>query len=385
MTKQDFARWWRIAGIALFGIVAANVAMAAHSALPWQVGSDTQAKSPPVPLIMMTDLFRPHDDPDDHWDLATAYALAAGRHIDLLAVVIDFPRPDSKRDPDVGAVAQLNYLTGLAVPVIVGSPHPYGEADALQGDKLTQRRFASLFRILEASEEPVVISVAGSCRDMATAIRLRPELFASKCAAIYVNAGSSARPEDGSPLEWNVQLDQAAFNAVFAAPCPVYWMPCFEDVRRREVGEYCTYYRFRQSEMLPRLAPGLRKFFAWVFEPLGSERNQGSNWLRYLLAEENKELLTTIGSQGRSMWCTAGFFHLAGLQVDSEGQIFPSGAAVNPGYEFLPIKASPRKDGHVDWQCCQTQSHRLIFHVKDTVRYQNAMTKALGDLLSCLP
>src|SRR5258705_13876458 len=28
------------------------------------------------PLVHVTDLFRPHDDPDDHWDLATVYALA---------------------------------------------------------------------------------------------------------------------------------------------------------------------------------------------------------------------------------------------------------------------------------------------------------------------
>lgn len=31
----------------------------------------------PVPLIHQTDLFRPHFDPDDHWDLACVFALAA--------------------------------------------------------------------------------------------------------------------------------------------------------------------------------------------------------------------------------------------------------------------------------------------------------------------
>jgi hypothetical protein len=30
-----------------------------------------------IPTLHQTDLFRPHADPDDHWDLACVYALAA--------------------------------------------------------------------------------------------------------------------------------------------------------------------------------------------------------------------------------------------------------------------------------------------------------------------
>src|SRR5260221_12501580 len=36
------------------------------------------------PLVHVTDLFRPHDDPDNPWDLPTVYALTFRGHLDLL-------------------------------------------------------------------------------------------------------------------------------------------------------------------------------------------------------------------------------------------------------------------------------------------------------------
>ena len=39
-----------------------------------------------VPVIYCTDLFQPHDDPDDHFDLATLYAMP---ELDIKGVVLD--------------------------------------------------------------------------------------------------------------------------------------------------------------------------------------------------------------------------------------------------------------------------------------------------------
>jgi hypothetical protein len=77
-----------------------------------------------VPLIHVTDLYRPHIDPDDHWDLACVYALAQRGDVDLRAIVIDYPPVEPKgHAPDLVAVAQMNRITGLSVPVAVGSSH----------------------------------------------------------------------------------------------------------------------------------------------------------------------------------------------------------------------------------------------------------------------
>ncbi|MHC4371599.1 MAG: hypothetical protein ACYSW8_28630, partial [Planctomycetota bacterium] len=78
-----------------------------------------------VPVLHVTDLFRPHMDPDDHWDLACVYALAYRGDIDLRGILIDQLSGDSGgRNPDIAAVAQMNFITGKAVPVAVGSSIP---------------------------------------------------------------------------------------------------------------------------------------------------------------------------------------------------------------------------------------------------------------------
>ena len=46
-----------------------------------------------APLFHQTDLFRPHNDPDDHFDLAVIYALALQGKIDLRGIVPG-PQPE---------------------------------------------------------------------------------------------------------------------------------------------------------------------------------------------------------------------------------------------------------------------------------------------------
>ena len=78
-------------------------------------------------MIHATDLFRPPDDPDDHWDLASVYALAFQGLVRLKAIVVDFPLARRRNDPDALAVAQMNYLTRQTVPLVVGPPRPAGQ------------------------------------------------------------------------------------------------------------------------------------------------------------------------------------------------------------------------------------------------------------------
>ncbi len=159
---------------------------------PRAVATEGEApQTSPVPMIHGTDLFRPHNDPDDHWDLACVYALACQGRVDLRGILIDYPKPDSHHDPDIRAVAQLNYLTGQAVPVIVGSScgldTPGSAAPDIEADLHGVR---ALLEMLRRAPVPVVINILGSCRDVALAGRLAPDLFRRKCRALYLNAGS---------------------------------------------------------------------------------------------------------------------------------------------------------------------------------------------------
>lgn len=347
----------------------------------------------PVPMIHVTDLYRPYNDPDDHWDLACAYALARRGDADLLGVFIDHPHREQNTDPDVLAVAQMNFLTGKAVPVMVGSPRWIEPEDAAKAEnEPALRGIRSLLEILRRSPQPVVISVLGSCRDVALAGRLEPDLFAAKCAAVYLNAGSGTPDEaKAGRLEWNVQLDPRAYAAMFELPCPVYWMPCFEVAPLFHVSEYGTFYRFRQGDVLPHLSDGVQNFFAYMFLQGGSEAGRATaeslrpNWLRYLEGPKNPQLSARVNAMDRNMWCTGGFLHAVGKTVTRDGQIVPLGHAKDPVFTFDPVQITCSEKGVTRWQAGASSPKRLLFHVRDPQQYPAAMTSALKSLLAELP
>ena len=86
-------------------------------------------------------------------------------------------------------------------------------------------------------------------QDVALALNAQPERFERNCAAIYLHAGAA---QDDRQLEYNVALAPWAYARVHAAPCPLYWLPCFhrvpdwgkEDMR---IGKHGTFYRFVQG------------------------------------------------------------------------------------------------------------------------------------------
>ena len=88
-------------------------------------GKIAEKEGQKIPVLHATDLFRPHMDPDDHWDLACIYALAYRGDIDLKGILIDHPPLNRKdRNPDTMAVAQMNLICGIYAPVAVGSGLP---------------------------------------------------------------------------------------------------------------------------------------------------------------------------------------------------------------------------------------------------------------------
>jgi len=340
-----------------------------------------------VPVIHVTDLHRPHNDPDDHWDLACVYALAYRGDIELKGILIDCP-PVSRPDwnPDIAGVAQMNRITGLAVPVAVGTPHvmksrddaqPYASASDHQGIDM-------VLAILRESERPVVINVIGNSRDIAVAGKKAPGLFAAKCAGVYLNAGCGAprKPADAR-LEYNVTLDKPAYEAIFDLPCPLYWMPCFETLDARDSSrapEFGTYYRFRQGDILPHLSKRVRNYFAYMFA-----RRTDHNWLASLEGELDEALLAEVAGKDRNMWCTAGFFYAAGYTVTAEGATPKLDAGTVGIFSFDPIRITGMGPGGNEWVADAGSTKRFVFHVRDTEHYQVAVTKAMKGLLMGLP
>ncbi|MHC4425243.1 MAG: hypothetical protein ACYSYV_04000 [Planctomycetota bacterium] len=351
-------------------------------------GSRSKRKTLKTPVLHATDLFRPHVDPDDHWDLACVYALAYRGDIDLKGVLIDYPPRDRKgHNPDIMAVAQMNLISGISVPVTVGSSFPMKSRNDVQPHvSLTDRHGVQMvLDVLKKSPQPVVISILGSSRDVAIAGKKDPNLFAAKCAGIYLNAGTGSPDKNlASKLEYNVTLDKSSYAAIFDLPCPVYWMPCFEEIespRERIVREYGTHYEFRQDEILPHLPDMVQNYFAYMFG-----RYTDHNWLYYMKGEKDEALLKRFGSRYRHMWCTGGFLHAAGYTVSRDGKIIlPDQVSELPVFTFDPIKAKCDDSGVIEWTHDGSSGNRFIFHVQDRDNYQLAMTKAMKSLLMSLP
>jgi len=343
-------------------------------------GSDRNKSGHAVPVIHATDLYHPHADPDDHFDLASLYALSQWGLLDLKGIMIDYPGRADLSDPDVLGVAQMNYYTGLAVPVIIGtSSRMKNRNDVAEGAARSDLHGITwLLNTLRNSPEPVVVNIVGAATDVAIAIKREPGLFKKKCKAIYLNAGSAYLRED-KKLEYNVELNPSAYAAIFDAPCPVYWLPCF-NMKTFGAGEYGTYYKFLQGDVLPYLPPRLQNYFLYMLD-----RKEGTNWFSYLNRQPETELLSKHNQLMRNMWCTAGFFHAAGKKVTPDGEIVDLSSDKESVYSFKPVKVTCTDQGLTTWEIQPRNTGRFIFHIEDLSKYQSAMTTALKSLLMQLP
>lgn len=341
-----------------------------------------------TPTIHQTDCYHHHADPDDHWDLACQFALAYLGDIDLQGVLLDYPLRANDAgldcgDPAVLAVAQLNQITGQFVPCAVGYEKKISAPEELQ--ELSLRTplpggISMLLHLLEKSPKPAVIHIVGSCRDVAAAAALRPDLFEKKCKAVYLNSGTG---QDDGVLNYNVRLDPYAYRQMFSLPCPLYWMPCYHAQpagKGGQSGPYGTWWSFRQKQSLPYLSTQMQNYFCYALGRVSDNR-----WLSYLKYPVNPDLLAGHGEMIRHMWCTAGFLHAAGKTVTAEGEILPLDTPnIHPVFDFIPIDVSCAQDGRTAWKSAPSQD-RFIFKILDLEHYENAMLCAMNTLLKALP
>ena len=335
-------------------------------------------------VIHQTDCFHIHADPDDHWDLACQYALAYKDDIDLKGVLIDYP-PYNKignhysGDPAIAAVEQLNYLCGQYVPVAVGEEKTKS-VETIVSEKHLNGGIRMILETLENSSEKVAIQIVGSCRDVAIAVRMRPDLFEKKCNGVYLNAGTA---EEKREQEYNVSLDPISYKTMFSLPCPLYWMPCFQTLPFSESESKTneTYFSFMQKEVLPFLGNGLKRYFSYA---LG--REESNQWLAYLKQDVNEDFLKEQGEKPREMWSTAGILHAAGKTVDVNGKVWDADKCKNETvFDVIPVSAVCNDLGRVTWKRVNKSTQYIFVKTEDRQIYAKAMTNAIKEILSELP
>lgn len=158
-----------------------------------------------IPVVYCTDLFHPHVDPDDHFDLATLFALP---ELDVKAILLDQGDKQAKR-PGAIPIKQMLRLTARRAPHAIGLAAKLRSPDdrGLDQPKASQAAIELLLNVLQEAEQPVVVIATGSVRDLCAAFNREPALLKKKLARVYVCIGNA---EDGGS-EWNVDLDPKAY------------------------------------------------------------------------------------------------------------------------------------------------------------------------------
>ncbi len=362
--------------------VASSVALALGSALDSVFGAEPSKSARPKPIVLhQTDLFHPHMDPDDHFDLATIFALAALGDVELRGLILDFPPEFHRASPAVGAVAQMSRLTGVAVPIAAGGNVRFDKRGDVCSDLPKSESFAIDFIVdqLERAEAPVRVIIAGSATDVAVASSRRPELFREKCSGVYLNAGSAfPNPDEPERLEYNVELNPAAYATMFDLPCPLYWFPCWRNVLDWKSGENSSFFFLEHADAFQGVSDELRGFFAYMFS-----KTNDVDWLKGL-ERPNDELWNSILAGRRAMWCPASLLTLADKSVTKNGEIVERTDDFEQSPDALfkmeNIEVSCDDDGRTTWKYADRETNRKILRVLDVDAYPKAMAKAINTL-----
>lgn len=333
------------------------------------------------PILHQTDLFHPHGDPDDHFDLATLFALHLRGDASTVGVLLDYPPQHRKGDPDVLALAQMNRLCAASVPAAVGTEEqmktPNDPMENLAAENLAGVNL--ILDTLRAADQSTAITCVGSATDIAVAALRQPKLFAEKCSGVYLNSGSAfSQPDQPDLLEWNVRLNPSAYATLFTLPCPLYWFPCWDIVEQRVSGQRGTFYWLPHAEAFEGISDRLKNFFLYMFD-----QTESPKWLDALRQKPNEESWNRILTDRRGMWSTASLLYAAEQTVTRSGEIVPIAdlAESDTLYRMKPVEVTCDADGRTHWKESSESNRRFMFHLLAPDEYPPAMTRAVHTLL----
>lgn len=283
-----------------------------------------------VPVIYCTDLFHPHDDPDDHFDIACLYAI---EEVEIKAIVLDQGQKQKKKPGSI-PISQLNHITGRNVP------HALGLSDKLQsaGDKGLwqakeyQEGVELILSTLKNSKEPVTIIAIGSLRDVAAGYNRSPNLFKAKVNRLFIFIGEASKK---GHVEYNVGLDKNAYIRIMNSGLPVYWIPCFDGGVWQNHGR-ASYWKASHQDLLGRVSDKVMKYFIYALL-----RKNEKDPIRYLEHEVNKDDKKKVLSMNRNLWCAAIFAHIAGrrfIRNENEFISISMNALYNKEQNIRPFK-----------------------------------------------
>jgi hypothetical protein len=343
-----------------------------------------------VPLIDVTDLYHPPQDPGDNFDLVAAYSLP---EVDLRAVILDttggFRKPvadvpgmhpdnTGPRDPGFIPITQLNYLFNRQVPCAVG---PFNQMKSPSDKMLAVPAFQQqgvelLLRTLRESPEPVEIVSFGSARPVAVAFNREPKLLAKKLRCLHLCAGAS---EPGF-LEWNVQLDPHAIVCLLRSPLPIAIYPCATRNGPFAYGPNNCFWKLPDLRFVAQMDPALQAYLAFAFG-----RSQRADFLRAVEPDAPATWKPEQLAQPHNVWETSVWLAVTDRKLvrraDGSHRIVPA-AEVRPDDTVLPNELRPcrvevKDTGEFSFTFTSAPTHFRMYDRGDPKRNEAALCEAL--------
>ena len=333
-----------------------------------------------VPVIYATDLFHPHDDPDDHFDLSVLYSL---EELDILGIVLD---QGDKQDLRPGRipVEQMNRLTGRNVPWAPGlaAPLKSPKDTALDQPAKYQAGLDLILEALETSKDPVTLISVGSLRDIAAAFNRRPELFRRRVGRMMIFIGEAS----AETREWNVGLDPSAYIRIMNSGLPVWWVPCFDGGNFKNNG-HASFWRASQADLLRGCSDRVMNFFIYALL-----RKSDPNPLAFLDGAVDPTAREKIFSEPRNLWGAAVFTAAAGREIiEADDGWISRPAGSSPGadlrlevFRFVPVMLSVDRSAKVVYEKSPLARRILRFEVVDPALYPEVMTSVTRHLIGGL-
>lgn len=244
-------------------------------------------ESAKTPVIVITDLYHPYQDPGDNLDLINGYAMT---DVDLLCVIIDCSEsfrkdtanhPTLWRDPrgprecGIVPVSQMNYIFDKNIPYGIGPLHmTTSEYDKMPELSAFENGVDLFIKHLKEAKQPVEVLSFGSARVVAVALNREPKLLSRKIRRVHISGGTATKNHEmGSDLganmipggEWNVALDVFAFTRLLRSKLPIALYPCagkdggfVKDINN-------TYWKMERMDFLKNMDPKLQSYIGYAF------------------------------------------------------------------------------------------------------------------------
>lgn len=340
-----------------------------------------------IPVVSITDLYHPPEDPGDNFDLVMPYGLP---EVDLRAVILDalnlkrdlvdggvpgFPGP---RDPGIIPVTQLNAIFGRNVPYGMCPFTRMRSLDDTMYDvpPIQQLGIDLLLEVLASSNEPVHLMSFGSARPLAVAFNRSPDLMRSKVARIHLSAGTTTP----TYMEWNVVQDPLAMIRIVSSGLPLALYPCATVESCYAYDEHNTFYWLPDLRWIADMEPRLRRNLGYA---LG--RSSRPDFLRALDEDGPME---EVYQRRHSVWETAAWLEVSGRRLvrraDGTHRIVVSSEVRPDDFvlrgDQLPCTPTSHDSGLYSFELTDHPTGTTIFRRDDPMEYEKAMSEALPAL-----